>query len=74
MTHVARRGRFVLLVLADPRIHAVLLAGVEVVEPRRDEAPAAEIPAILVREDVIGIVAARARVAKRAEELPGEPR
>ncbi len=71
MAHVARRGLLVIVVVGDPRIHAVLLAGVEVVEPRGDEATAAEIPAILVREDVVGVVAAGAGVAKRPEELAG---
>ena len=58
----------------NPSIHRVLLASVEVVEPRSQEPAAAELAPIVVRNDVVGIVGARAGVAERTNQVAGEPR
>ena len=59
-------------VLGDERVERV--AGLEVgqVRPRAENAQRAQLAAMLVRHDVVGIVGPRARVAEAAEDLAGQ--
>src|SRR5580692_4261166 len=67
-------GVGLVLLVSEPHVHAVLLAGVEVVEPGREQPPTAQLTTLLVRDDIIGIVASSPVVAKRANQVPVEPR
>jgi hypothetical protein len=56
----------------DPDVEAVLLAGVEVVEPCGEELGGAELAAVVVLDDVVGVVWARVLVAKGAQGAAGQ--
>src|SRR5262249_23611576 len=56
-----------------PAIHRVLLAGVEVIEPCREEAAAAELAPVLVQDDVVRVVLSGPAVAEGTDEVPLEP-
>ncbi len=57
-----------------PGVHRILLARIEVIEPRREQSPAAQLAPIFVRDGVVGIVVARPFVPERTEQVPRKPR
>ena len=61
-------------VLGDEHVERVAGLHVDEVRPRAEDLQRAQLAAMLVRDDVVGIVGARAVIAEPAERPPGQPR
>ena len=73
VTHDSRGGIGIAGVVGQPYRHAVLLARIVVIGPRREQLGAAQVPPVLVRDDVAGVVVPGPRVRERAEHTPRKP-